>query len=248
MAYPARGGSAHIYSLRKLCVAEIKVKRAFLPFARIREKIFLSHTHFHAQMRFPLGVAPSRGMPGLEGRLFPQAGKQSTGNTLTMKLESLEALYIEELRDIYNAENQLVKALPKMAKAASSPELKKAFEEHLEQTQEHVDRLEEIFKKLDKKPSGKTCHAMKGLVEEGSEIIEHEGEDHVIDAGLIAAAQKVEHYEIASYGTVRTWAEILGEDDAAELLQQTLDEEGETDKRLTELAEEIVNVEAAAGK
>jgi ferritin-like metal-binding protein YciE len=165
-----------------------------------------------------------------------------------MKLESLETLYIEELRDIYNAENQLVKALPKMAKAASSPELKQAFEEHLEQTQEHVDRLEEIFKKLDKKPSGKTCHAMKGLVEEGSEIIEQEGEDHVIDAGLIAAAQKVEHYEIASYGTVRTWAEILGEDDAAELLQQTLDEEGETDKRLTELAEEIVNVEAAAGK
>ena len=165
-----------------------------------------------------------------------------------MKLESLEILYVEELRDLYNAENQLLKALPKMAKAASSPELKKGFEEHLAQTEEHVTRLEEIFKKLDKKPSGKTCHAMKGLIEEGSEIMEQEGEEFVIDAGLIAAAQKVEHYEIASYGTVRTWAEILGEDEAVDLLQETLDEEGETDKRLTELAEEIVNVEAAAGK
>jgi ferritin-like metal-binding protein YciE len=165
-----------------------------------------------------------------------------------MKLESLETLYVEELRDIYNAENQLLKALPKMAKAASASELKQAFEDHLEQTKEHVERLEEIFEKLDKKPTGKTCKAMKGLVEEGSEIIEEDGEEHVIDAGLIAAAQKVEHYEIASYGTVRTWAEILGEDDAVELLQQTLDEEGETDKRLSELAQELINVEAAAGK
>ena len=165
-----------------------------------------------------------------------------------MKMESLETLYVEELRDIYNAENQLLKALPKMAKAASSSELKRAFEEHLEQTQGHVERLEEIFEKLDKKPTGKTCKAMKGLIEEGSEIAKEDGEEHVLDAGLIAAAQKVEHYEMASYGTVRTWAEILGEEDAAELLQQTLDEEGETDKRLTELAEEIVNVEAAAGK
>jgi ferritin-like metal-binding protein YciE len=164
-----------------------------------------------------------------------------------MKLESLETLYIEELRDIYNAENQLVKALPKMAKAASSPELKQAFEDHLEQTKEHVTRLDEIFEKLDKKATGKTCQAMKGLVEEGSEMMEQDGEEVVIDAGLIAAAQKVEHYEMASYGSVRTWAEMLGEDDAADLLQQTLDEEGETDKRLTELAEEIVNVEAAAG-
>jgi ferritin-like metal-binding protein YciE len=165
-----------------------------------------------------------------------------------MKLESLETLYVEELRDIYNAENQLLKALPKMAKAASSEELKQAFEEHLEQTKEHVERLDEIFEKLDKKPTGKTCKAMKGLIDEGSEIIKEDGEEHVLDAGLIAAAQKVEHYEMASYGTVRTWAEILGEEDAAELLQQTLDEEGETDKRLTELAEEIVNVEAAASK
>ena len=164
-----------------------------------------------------------------------------------MKLDSLETLYVEELRDIYNAENQLLKALPKMAKAASSEELKQAFEDHLEQTKEHVARIDEIFENLDKKPSGKTCHAMKGLIEEGSEIAKQDGEGVVLDAGLIAAAQKVEHYEMASYGTVRTWAEMLGEDDAAELLQQTLDEEGETDKRLTELAEELVNVEAAAG-
>jgi len=174
-------------------------------------------------------------------------GKHSTKHQI-MKLESLEILYVEELRDIYNAENQLLKALPKMAKAASSPELKQGFEDHLELTKEHVTRLEEIFEKLDKKPTGKTCKAMKGLVEEGSEIMDEEGEDFVLDAGLIAAAQKVEHYEIASYGTVRAWAEMLGEEDAAELLQQTLDEEGETDKKLTELAEEIVNVQAAAAE
>jgi ferritin-like metal-binding protein YciE len=165
-----------------------------------------------------------------------------------MKLDSLETLWVEELRDIYNAENQLLTALPKMAKKASSPELKQAFEEHLEQTKDHVERLEEIFEKMDKKPAGKTCKAMKGLIEEGSEMLEEDGEESVIDAGIIAAAQKVEHYEIASYGTVRAWASMLGEEDAAELLQQTLDEEGETDTRLTELAEEIVNVEATAGR
>jgi ferritin-like metal-binding protein YciE len=165
-----------------------------------------------------------------------------------MKLDSLQILYVEELRDLYNAENQLLKALPKMAKGASAPELKQAFEDHLDQTKEHVVRLEEIFEKLDKKPTGKTCHGMKGLVEEGSEILEEDGEDSVLDAGIIAAAQKVEHYEIASYGTVRTFAEMLGEDDAARLLQQTLDEEGETDERLTELAEGIINIEATAGK
>jgi ferritin-like metal-binding protein YciE len=164
-----------------------------------------------------------------------------------MKLDSLETLYIEELRDLYNAENQLLKALPKMAKGAASPELKLAIEDHLEQTKDHVERLDEIFEKLDKKPTGKTCKAMKGLIEEGSEILEDEGEDSVLDAGIIAAAQKVEHYEIASYGTVRAFADMLGEEDAAELLQQTLDEEGETDKRLTELAEEIVNVGATIG-
>ena len=164
-----------------------------------------------------------------------------------MKLDSLQILWIEELRDIYNAENQLLKALPKMAKGASSPELKQAFEDHLEETKGHIERLDEIFEKLDEKPTGKTCKAMKGLIEEGSEILEEEGEAPVLDAGIIAAAQKVEHYEIASYGTVRAFANMLGEEDAADLLQQTLDEEGEADKKLNELAEEIVNVEAVAG-
>ena len=161
-----------------------------------------------------------------------------------MKLDSLHKLYLEELRDLYSAENQLLKALPKMAKAASSDELKQAFEDHLEETRDHVERLEDIFEALDESPKGKTCHGMKGLIEEGSEILDKDGEESVLDAGIIGAAQKVEHYEIASYGTVRTFATLLGEDEAADLLQQTLDEEGETNKRLTELAEEIVNPEA----
>ena len=161
-----------------------------------------------------------------------------------MKLNSLNKLYLEELRDLYSAETQLVKALPKMAKGASSDELMKAFESHLEQTKEHVERLTEIFDRLEEKPTGKTCKAMKGLIEEGSEMLEQEGDESVIDAGLIAAAQRVEHYEIAAYGTVRTFADLLGEDEAAELLQQTLDEEGETDKQLSELAEGIVNEKA----
>ena len=161
-----------------------------------------------------------------------------------MKLNTLKQLYIEELRDLYSAENQLLKALPKMAKGASSEELKLAFENHLDQTKVHVERLEEIFERLDETPKGKTCQAMKGLVEEGSEILEEDGEESVLDAGIIAAAQKVEHYEIASYGTVRTFAQLLGQDEAAELLQETLDEEGEADKLLTQLAQEIVNPEA----
>jgi ferritin-like metal-binding protein YciE len=131
-----------------------------------------------------------------------------------------------------------------MAKGASSEELKLAFKNHLDQTKVHVERLEEIFERLDETPKGKTCQAMKGLVEEGSEILEEDGEESVLDAGIIAAAQKVEHYEIASYGTVRTFAQLLGEDEAAELLQETLDEEGEADKLLTQLAQEIVNPEA----
>jgi len=161
-----------------------------------------------------------------------------------MNLETLKELYVNELRDLYNAEGQLVKALPKMAKGASSDELKEAFEKHLEQTKGHVQRLEEVFEEIDETPKGKTCKAMKGLIEEGSEVLKADGEDSVIDAGIIVAAQKVEHYEIASYGTARTFATLLGEDEAADLLQQTLDEEGETNQRLTELAEEIVNPEA----
>jgi ferritin-like metal-binding protein YciE len=161
-----------------------------------------------------------------------------------MKLDSLQKLYVEELRDLYNAENQLVKALPKMAKGASSPELQQAFEDHLEQTKDQVERLEEIFKALDEKPTGKTCKAMKGLIEEGSAILDEKGNKSVLDAALIGAAQRIEHYEIAVYGTVRTFANLLGEEEAAELLQETLDEESETDKLLTELAESAINFHA----
>src|SRR2546423_1108651 len=161
-----------------------------------------------------------------------------------MKLDTLKKLYINELRDLYNAENQLLKALPKMAKAASSEELREAFENHLEQTETHVERLEEVFEDLDEKPKGKTCHGMKGLIEEGSEILEEDGEESVLDAGIIVAAQKVEHYEIASYGSLRTFAELLGEKNAAKLLQTTLDEESEANELLNKLAESMVNPEA----
>jgi ferritin-like metal-binding protein YciE len=161
-----------------------------------------------------------------------------------MKLDTLQKLYTDELRDLYNAENQLLKALPKMAKAASSTDLKEAFEKHLEQTKGHVERLEEVFEELGEKPKGKTCRAMKGLVEEGSEILQKDGEESVLDAGIIVAAQKVEHYEIASYGSVRTFAQLLGQNKAAELLQTTLNEESETNEVLNRLAESIVNPEA----
>jgi ferritin-like metal-binding protein YciE len=161
-----------------------------------------------------------------------------------MKLNTLQKLYTDELRDLYNAENQLLKALPKMAKAASSEELKEAFEKHLEQTKGHVERLEQVFEELGEKPKGKTCRAMKGLIEEGSEILEEDGEESVLDAGIIVAAQKVEHYEIAGYGSVRTFAHLLGKDKSAELLQTTLDEESETNEILNKLAESVVNPEA----
>ena len=161
-----------------------------------------------------------------------------------MKLNTLQKLYTDELRDLYNAENQLLKALPKMAKAASSEELKEAFEQHLEQTKGHVKRLEQVFEELDEKPKGKTCRAMKGLIEEGSEVLEEDGENSVRDAGIIVAAQKVEHYEIAGYGSVRTFAHLLGQNKAAELLQATLDEESETNEVLNRLAESVINPEA----
>jgi len=161
-----------------------------------------------------------------------------------MSMDSLKDLYVDELKDLYNAENQLVKALPKMAKKASAPELKRAFQDHLEQTKGHVARLEKIFKGLDEKPTGKTCKAMKGLVEEGKEIIDEDGDGSVLDAALIGAAQRVEHYEMAGYGVVRTFASLLGENSAAAVLQKTLDEEGAADKKLTALAESIINVQA----
>jgi len=161
-----------------------------------------------------------------------------------MKLDTLQKLYTNELRDLYNAEHQLLKALPKMANAASSEDLKDAFEKHLEQTKSHVERLEQVFEELNEKPKGKTCRAMKGLVEEGSEILQQDGEESVLDAGIIVSAQKVEHYEIAGYGSVRTFAHLLGQNKAAELLQTTLDEEAETNQVLNRLAESIVNPEA----
>src|SRR3977135_3778779 len=152
----------------------------------------------------------------------------------TMKLASLEDLFVHELKDLLIAEKQLVKALPKMAKGAASEALQAAFEEHLEQTKGHVERLEKIFQLLDKPARAEHCKAMEGLVEEGSDLLEEEGAPMVKDAALIGAAQRVEHYEISAYGTARTLAELLSQNDAAELLQQTLDEEKETDEKLTE--------------
>jgi len=162
-----------------------------------------------------------------------------------MKLKSLRDLFVEELKDLYSAENQLIKALPKMAKGANTPELQEAFQEHLEQTREHAARLEKIFEQLEAKSRGKKCKAMEGLIEEGKEILQEDGEPEVRDAAIIAAAQRVEHYEIAGYGCARTFATILGENEAAELLGQTLDEEKETDAKLTELAMNSINLEAA---
>jgi len=160
-----------------------------------------------------------------------------------MEHQALKELYIDELRDIYNAENQLLKALPKMAKASTSGDLRSGFESHLEQTRGHVQRLETIFKELGEKPNGKKCKAMEGLVAEGAETMGEDYEDEVMDAAIIAAAQRVEHYEIAAYGTVRTYAELLGEENAVQLLEQTLEEEKETDQKLTDLASDI-NVQA----
>jgi ferritin-like metal-binding protein YciE len=160
-----------------------------------------------------------------------------------MPEKGLQELYVDELKDLYNAENQLVKALPKMAKAAASEKLRAGFEEHLEQTKGHVSRLEQIFESLGESPKGKKCKGMEGLVEEGSEIIDEDLEDGVKDAGLIGAAQRVEHYEIAAYGTVKAFAETLGHSEHASRLGQTLEEEKKTDEKLTELAKQI-NVQA----
>jgi len=161
-----------------------------------------------------------------------------------MKLDTLENLFVHELKDLLSAEKQLVKAMPKMAKGATSESLKASIEEHLEQTKEQVERLEQIFESLDKAPRAEHCKAMEGLIEEGADLLKEDGEPSVKDAALIGAAQKIEHYEISAYGTARTIAELLGLDEAVELLQQTLDEEKETDQKLTELAMSEVNVEA----
>jgi ferritin-like metal-binding protein YciE len=164
-----------------------------------------------------------------------------------MAKDTLQDLLVETLRDTYNAEKQLVKALPKMAKAATSDELRAAFTDHLEVTRQQVTRLEQVFQELDVPVRGKHCVAMEGLIEEGKEIMEEDHDPDVMDAGIIAAAQKVEHYEIAAYGTLRTWAEMLGFTRAAALLQQSLDEESDADEKLSQLAMTQVNVRAEEG-
>ena len=160
-----------------------------------------------------------------------------------MKMNNLHELYVDELKDLLDAEKQLVKALPKMAKAASHPELKQAFENHLEETRVHVQRLETILGELGE-TRGKKCHGMEGLIEEGKELMEEDAEEDVLDAGLIAKAQHVEHYEMAGYGCVRTYAQLMGHTRHQELLQTTLDEEGAADKLLTSIAESSINIEA----
>jgi ferritin-like metal-binding protein YciE len=164
-----------------------------------------------------------------------------------MQKESLRQLYVNELKDLYNAETQLVKALPKMAKASSNAELRQGFEEHLRQTSEHVSRLEQIFDMLGEKATGKKCLGMEGLVKEGAETMSEDYQDALMDAAIIGAAQKVEHYEIAGYGTVRAFAEVLGENEHVSLLEQTLEEEKQTDEKLSQLAEQI-NSQAAQGE
>ncbi|HET9887653.1 MAG TPA: ferritin-like domain-containing protein [bacterium] len=161
-----------------------------------------------------------------------------------MKLTSLQDLFFEELKDIYDAEKRIVEALPNMAKEVSSQELAKAIREHLEVTKEHVTRLEQVFAEIGRTPARKKCEGMVGLLEEGKEVLAMDGEPVVKDAAIIAAAQRVEHYEIAGYGCLRTWSEILGYDEASRLLEQTLDEEKDADEVLTDIAETI-NPEAA---
>src|SRR4051812_42165817 len=162
-----------------------------------------------------------------------------------MEMSTLQDLYLDELRDLLSAEGQIIKALPKMAKKASSPELQQAFTSHLEESKGHLERLNQIFEKMGEKPRAKKCKGIEGIIEEGKDVMEEAENEEVLDAALIAAAQRVEHYEMAAYGTVRTYARLLGDEQAARLLQQTLDEEGETDKKLSALAESGINVEAA---
>jgi ferritin-like metal-binding protein YciE len=161
-----------------------------------------------------------------------------------MEMDSLRKLYVDELKDLYSAEKQILQALPRMAKKTKNEQLKKAFENHVEETRVQVERLDQIFELLGKSPRGKKCKGMEGLLEEGKEMMQEDMEPEVMDAALIASAQKVEHYEIAGYGTVRTYAQLLGENQHVKLLQQTLDEEGKTDKLLTQLAESSINIEA----
>jgi ferritin-like metal-binding protein YciE len=163
---------------------------------------------------------------------------------MASKMSTLEDLYMDLLKDLYSAEKQLVKALPKMAKNAQSPDLQRAFQEHLRQTEGHVERIERIVSEMEGSPRGKKCVGMEGLIEEGNELLKEDVEPDVLDAGLIAAAQKVEHYEIAGYGTARAWAQRLGYNNAARLLEQTLEEESMANEKLNKIAESHVNMEA----
>ena len=162
-----------------------------------------------------------------------------------MKIETLRELFIDELQDLHSAEQQIIKALPKLIKSSHDPNLKQAFEHHLEETRNHVTRLEQILKNMDESPKGKTCEGMKGLLKEGEERISDGGEPEVLDAGIISAAQRVEHYEIAAYGSARTYAELLGNQEAVRLLSQTLQEEKNADEKLNQIAKKV-NVEAKA--
>ena len=164
-----------------------------------------------------------------------------------MALESLQELYLEQLKDLHSAERQIIEALPKMIEQTTHPELRRGFEMHLEQTKEQLRRLDQIGQRAGQKLTGHKCKGMEGLIEEGDELMEKRADSDVLDAALIAAAQRVEHYEMAGYGCARTYARLLGLDDDAKLLQQTLDEEGETDHKLTELAERTINIEALTG-
>jgi ferritin-like metal-binding protein YciE len=163
-----------------------------------------------------------------------------------MELSTLRELFIDELKDVYSAEKQITAALPKMIKGAENSKLASALQDHLRVTEGHVERLDQILQSLGKKSGGKKCHGMEGLLEEGSELLKEKGEPEVLDAGIIAAAQKVEHYEIATYGTLATWAEILGESEAQALLEQTLGEEKEADQLLSQIARSVVNAGALA--
>jgi ferritin-like metal-binding protein YciE len=163
-----------------------------------------------------------------------------------VKVNSLQELYVDELKDLYDAENQIIKALPKMIDAASSEELQNALTEHLEVTREQAKRIEQIFQNMGEKLKAEKCKGMEGVIKEGAEILSEDMDENVKDAAIISAAQRVEHYEMAGYGTVRTWANLLGESEAEELLQETLDEEKEADEKLNQLAEQI-NVQAEAG-
>ena len=162
-----------------------------------------------------------------------------------MKLETLQDLYIHELKDLYSAEKQLIKALPKMVKAANNEKLAAGFKKHLEETKVHAERLEEILKSHDETTRGPKCQGMEGLLKEGEDMIKEEADEEVRDAGLISAAQRVEHYEIAGYGCARTYGELLGDKNGAKLLQKTLDEEALTDRKLTDLATSTINIAAA---